>query len=310
MTYRLFGILLLFFSPVASLASEIMFEGYYRVELEGKPIGYTILRYEFEPKTKIFEAKSFLRVKFGDKIVQESTKAKATDKFKPVSYQYTSQVGDEIKAIDASFTGEVMKVNFSDGKKTRTENSKIPKGTFLSSFLPYLMLQQKLEIGQNFQYSAVAEEDGASYNGKAMMQSKEAKPGYELFSVLNRFKGEEFISKMAIIKDAKTGKNVKGEVFATVSPAKNLSTRLMGSAVQATEGMIVPNKTLLTVFGGIPTGKINMVADPASLKNAGAEEPTEPGPANIASPVPPEPEPEAIIPKAQPEVKLKPKTGQ
>src|SRR4051812_12531568 len=84
MTYRLFGILLLFFSPVAAFPAEIMFEGYYRVELEGKPIGYTILRYEFEPKTKMFEAKSFLRVKFGDKIVQESTKAKATDKFKPI----------------------------------------------------------------------------------------------------------------------------------------------------------------------------------------------------------------------------------
>ena len=265
MTNHLFGILLLFFSPGPLFAGEIMFEGYYRVELQGKQIGYTILRYEFEPKTSIFEAKSFLRVKFGDKIVQESTKAKATDKFKPISYQYTSQVGDEIHAVDATFSGEVMKTTFSDGKKVRTENSKIPKGTFLSSFLPYLMLQQKLEIGQNFQYSAVAEEDGASYAGKAMMQSKEVKPGYELFTVLNRFKGEEFISKMAIVKDGKGEKNVKGEVFGTLSPAKNLSTRLMGSAALATEGQVVPNKILLTVFGGIPSGKINMVAEPAVI---------------------------------------------
>src|ERR1035437_4435778 len=230
MTYRLFGILLLFFSPVTLFANETMFEGYYRFELENKPVGYTILRFSFDPKANTFEADSFLRAKFGDRIVQESLKATATDKFHPISYQYTSQVGDQMKMIDATFKGDVMTLKINDAKKIRSETYKNPKGTFLSTFLPYLLLQKNLELNEAFKYSAVAEEDGGSYNGKAWLQSKETKPGYVVFTIVNKYKGEEFISKMAIVKDPKNAtKNVKGEVLATLSPTKNHSIRLMAS---------------------------------------------------------------------------------
>lgn len=282
------------FGLVGAHAGEVMFDGYYRVELQGKHIGYVIQRFEFDAQSKTFESKSFLRAKFGDKLVQESTVAKSSDKFKPISYQYTSQIGDTLKAVDATFNGDIMKATFNDGKKVRTETSKLTvKGTFLSSFLPYLMLQRKLAIGDNFQYSAVAEEEGASYNGKTLLQSKEQKPGYETFTILNRFKGEEFVSKMAIIKDPKTGRNVKGEVFSTISPVKGVSTQLVASPELATEGQVVPNKTLMKVFGAIPTGKLNLVASPASVNtgsdsDAPATKKVDTGPALIPSPVPSE----------------------
>lgn len=303
MAYRLFGIFLLCFSPVVLFAKEIMFEGYYRVELENKPIGYTILRYSYDPGPKNFEVQSFLRAKFGDKIVQESLKGISTDKFHPVSYQYTSQVGEELKMIDATFktlkAKEVMELKINDGKKLKTETYEIPKGTFLSSFLPYMLLRQKLQLNDAFKYSAVAEEDGNSYWGKAWLLSKEAKPGYEVFTIMNKFKSEEFQSQMAVVKDPKDAlKNIKGEVFATNSPVKNLGTRLVASPSQATEGQIVPNKTLLTVFGTIPTGKINMVATPPD-----SEAPALSG-QKIASPVPPTAMP-APVPIKPPPAKSK-----
>ncbi|MGZ3721967.1 MAG: hypothetical protein ACXVA9_03490 [Bdellovibrionales bacterium] len=267
MAYRLFGILILFFSPVTLFASEVMFEGYYRVELENKPIGYTILRFSFDPGSNTFEATSFLRVKFGDKIVQESLKAKSDDKFHPISYNYTSQVGDALKMIDATFKGEVMTLKVNDAKKVRNETYKLVKGTFLSSFLPYLLLMQKLELNEAFKYSAIAEEEGNSYWGKAWLQAREVKPGMEVFTIMNKYKGEEFFSHMAIVKDPKNAtKNIKGEVLSTNSPTKNVSTKLMASASQATEGQMIPNKTLLALFGGIPTGKINMVATPPDIE--------------------------------------------
>ena len=55
MAYRLFGLFLLFFSPALALAGEIMFEGYYRIELSGSHVGYYIQRFEFDPKTKSFQ---------------------------------------------------------------------------------------------------------------------------------------------------------------------------------------------------------------------------------------------------------------
>jgi hypothetical protein len=263
MAYRLFGILLLFFSPVAALAGDVMFEGYYRIELEHKPIGYNIQRYEFDPKSKTFSSISFLRAKFGDKTVQESLKAKANDKFEPISYQYTSQVGDQVKTIDGSFKGQIMKLATSDGKKVRNETFKIPKGTFLSSFLVYILMQKKLAPNDAFKYSAVAEEDGNSYYGKSWLESKEDKGSYVVFRILNSFKGEKFVSNMAAIPDAGNPDHyVKAEVLGTDSPVKNISTELVASPSQATAGQLVPNKILLTVFGNMPTGKLNLVATP------------------------------------------------
>lgn len=281
MAYRLLGFLLLFFSPGPLFAAETMFEGYYRYEHEGKHIGYSILRYSYDPKEQNFEVHSFVRVKLGDQVLQESLKGKANAKFHPLSYQYTGQVGDNVKMIDATFKGEIMTLKINDAKKLRNETHKVPKGTFLVSFLPYLLLKQKLELNEAFKYSAIAEEEGNSYWGKAWLTGKEVKPGMILFTISNKYNNEEFISTLAVVKDPKDAlKNVRGEAFSVNTPSKNIKARLVASANQATEGQLVPNKILLTLFGGIPTGKINMIATP----------PMEDGPVTkddkIASPVP------------------------
>ncbi len=262
----LFGIVLLFFSPARGFARETIFEGYYAIKLQGKAVGYQVQRYEFDAKTRTFHSLSFLRAKFGDKLVQESLQAKASDKFKPISYQYTSQTGDVLQMIDATFTGDIMKIKASDGKKLDTKTFKIPKGTFLSTFLPFLLLTQKLESAKPFKYSAVAEEDGNSYDGRAMVQSHEHTPGYDLVTLVNKFKGDEFYSKMAIVPDPKNlDKNTKGEVLSVEMPTKDVTIKLVPQASLATEGQIVPNTTLAKIFGGMPVGKINLLATPPEV---------------------------------------------
>lgn len=263
MVHIISTLLVLLLSLGQASASEVMFEGYYRIDLEAKHIGYSVLRYEFDPKAKTFQVTSFVRAKMGNDIVQESFKGKTTDRFEPISYQYTSIIGKENKMIDASFKGQIMNLSISDGKKVRKETHKIPKGTFYSSFLPYMMLQKKLELNQAFKYEALAEEEGNVYTGKSLVESKEKRGPYETFNILNSYKGEEFISEMAVIKDPKNpDKNIRGEVFSTNSPAKKLSTQLVNSPSVATKGQVVPNKVMVSLFGGMPTGKLNLVATP------------------------------------------------
>ena len=290
---------LLTFGPVFGLAnvgaSEIMFEGYYKISLENKPIGYVIQRYEFDPAKKQFISTSFQRAKLGGKIVQESLKAFADDKFRPLSYQYTAQVGDEIKVIDGTFKGEIMKLMITDGKKTaRNETYKNPKGTFLSSFLVYIMMQKKLALNEAFKYSAIAEEDGSSTYGTSWLETKEDKGGYVLFRVLNSFKGEKYASNLAVVPDPKSPDHfIKGEVLGTISPVKNVSTELMASPAQATEGQMVPNKVLITLFGNMPTGKLNMVSHPLETPATAAAKPLLPAsnaPATLKTPTPPAPD--------------------
>jgi len=264
MSIARFTLLLLIFGPVTSLAGDIMFEGYYKITLSGKSVGYNIQRYEYDAKSKTFSSISFLRVNFGQQLVQESLKAKSNDKFQPLSYQYTSQVDNELKTIDASFKGEIMQLTISDGKKkARTETHKLPKGTFLSSFLTYILMQKKLPVNEVFKYSGVAEEDGGSYWGKAWIQTKVTKGPYTVLRVMNKFKGEEFGSNLAVIVDPKNpDQYIKGEIITTDSAAKAIATELVSNPSQATEGHTVPNKVLVTLFGNMPTGKINMVATP------------------------------------------------
>lgn len=265
----LFGLLCLYFSPVTALAGEIMFEGYYRVEAESKHIGYIVQRYEFDSKAKQFTFISFMRIKLGDKIIQESTKGKANDKFHPISYNYTSQVNEAMKAIDATFTGQVMKIKITDGKTIKDPTYKIPEGTFLSSFLIYVMLQKKLPLNQAFKYSAVVEEDGDSRWGKALLETKEQKGSVVQFSILNAFKEGEFRSKLLAVPDPnpkEKDKYIKAEIIFTEDTKQSLTTRLVASPAEATEGQMVPNKIMTTLFGGMPTGKVNMVANPPKEK--------------------------------------------
>ncbi len=265
MVNLLFGLIGLFFSLGQAFAGEIMFEGYYRVEASGKPVGYIIQRFEFDAKAKTFDATTFMRVKLGDKIIQESLKGKANDKFNPISYSYTSQVNEAVNGIDATFTGQIMKLKKTDGKKLTNETHKIPEGSFLSSFLVFVMLQKKLPLNQAFKYSGIAEEEGAGYWGKAWLESKEQKGKLTVFRVLNSFKGQEFISQLAAIPDPdpkEKDKYVKGEVLATESPKQSLTTTLVATPNLATEGQMVPNKILVALFGAVPTGKVNVVTNP------------------------------------------------
>lgn len=269
----LFGLMVLFFSPGFAFAGEIMFEGYYRVELAGKHIGYYIQRYEFDPKGKTFDSISFLRIKIGDDITQRSLKAKANDKFQPVSYQFTSQDGKALKSIDASFKGEVMQLKISDGKKLKTETHKVPKGTFMTSFLQYIMMQRPMPLNQAFKYSGIAEEEGASYWGKAWLSAKEDRNGFVVFKILNSFKNEEFVSKLAAVPDSKEkDKYVKGEVLGTSLPATGLTMELVNSPNLATEGQLVPNKILLSVFGTMPLGKANMLSTATDVPKSTEEQ--------------------------------------
>lgn len=265
MLYRNFLAFLLFLSPEFAFAGDVMFEGYYRIKLNGQHIGYDIQRYSFDPKTKTFENISFLRVKIGDDLIQESLKAKSDDRFQPVSFQYTSQTGDQLKSIDGTFKGQAMQLKKSDWKKTKTETYKIPKDTILSSFLVYVLLQKEMNPNKPpYKYSAVAEEEGNSYFGFAKIESVTKKnSSYSTVKIRNRFKNEEFYSTMTVIPDEKTpNKFTRGEVVFTDSEVKNLTTELVATPNLATEGQTVPNKILVTLFGNVPSGKLNLVAAP------------------------------------------------
>lgn len=247
----LFGCLVLFFSLYSfSTVAEVLFEGYAKINAGSKKIGYYVQRYEFDPKKKQFTSINFIRTSPSGGDITESLKAVANDKFQPISYQYTSKVGDQVKVIDAEFKGQTMNFIVSNGAQKNTFTRKLPEGTFLSTFLQYLMLQNGYEVGKKFVYSAVSEEDGEVHQGEALIKEEMELNGHKGFRVLNQFKSSQFISFIT----------PKGEVLGTVSPVQDISTELVPRAEEAITGQLVQNKTLSLLFGKVPEGKVNILA--------------------------------------------------
>ena len=255
---RLTLILVVLFLASAAKA-DVLFEGYSKILIDGVHVGYTVQRYEFDPKKKEFSTISFLKTNALGGNITESLKARSNAKFQPISFSFTSLVGDQPKTIDATFKGDTMTAKVKDGaKKPETIVKKIPKEAFLASFLGYVMLNSKegLKTGLKYTYKAVAEEDAGLYGGEAYVAAEEPMNGVTSFKILNKFKGAEFASWVTH----------KGEIITTKSPAQKLATELVATVKEATEGQQLNSVTLSQLFGAIPKGVENAIARRGSDK--------------------------------------------
>jgi hypothetical protein len=232
-----------------AVRAEVLFEGYSKITSGGVHIGYSIARYEYDAKKKQFIATTFLKTnEFGGNLT-ESLKAFSSDDMKPVSYQYTTLVGNQVKVIDAKFEKGKILASVKDGPKNEKIVKEVPKGAFLSSFLAYVMLKspQGLKADTKYDFQAIAEEDADIYKGVAFVKNPEDLNGIKVLRVLNEFKGTKFVSLVS----------ERGEVLSTKSPVQGIGTELVAKPSDATASFPVPTSTLKTLFGDVPTGQFN-----------------------------------------------------
>jgi len=240
--------------------AEVLFEGYYKIIVGGSAIGYTISKYEYDAKSKKFISTYFLKTVGQGSEITESLKAFAADDLGPISYSYTTIVGKDTKTIDAKFTGLKMTAQVKEGGKTKTIRKDLPKNTFLSTFLVYVMLKSKegLKTNSDYKYKAIAEEDAEVYDGAASVGKEDAFLGLKAFKVQNEFKKVPFLSYV----------NERGEVLGTTSVAQGVSTELVATGAEATKGFPVSDSILKSLFGEVPAGKNNMLSKSATMQPA------------------------------------------
>lgn len=258
----IFAILMI---PFASQA-DVLFEGYSKIMAGDQHIGYVISRYEFDAKKKQFLSTYLLKTGKGNSEVTESLKAVADSELAPVSYEYTTLAGKDVKTIDARFkSGNMSAVVKNNGKIQRIEK-KIPKGTFLSTFLVYLMLKSKegLRSETNYEYQAIAEEDAAIYKGQALVGKEEVYNGFKVFKILNTFKDTKFLSYV----------NERGEVLGTNAMGQGVTTELVAAPNDATTGQSFSSTILKTLFDTVPAGQNNVVAQNQKIKKTETPAPT------------------------------------
>lgn len=257
MVGRLLFCLVILATPFSQ--AEVLFEGYSKVMSGGVHIGFYVSRYEFDAKKKQFIATSLLKTGELGGNITESLKAYANEDLQPISYSYTSLVGTKSKVIDAKFEKGKILATVKEGANISKINKPLPKGTFLSQFLAYLILKSKdgLKPETKYDYKAVAEEEGEIASGFAVVKNMEDVGGLKAFRIINEFKSSKFISFV----------NERGEVLSTKSPAQSISTELMAQPSLATGNFPVPSGLLKTLFGDVPTGQVNEVSRKNQAEN-------------------------------------------
>ncbi|MFN7905916.1 MAG: hypothetical protein ACK5P5_12110 [Pseudobdellovibrionaceae bacterium] len=238
---------------------ENLFEGYYKILVGEKHIGYLIARYDYNTKQKQFVAKTFQKIKTDTEEEMQSLVAISDDGFNPIKYEFTSSLKQgqttKTRTIDAQFKNNKMTALFQEDGIKKTITKDIPKGVFLSTFLTYLILKQPKGMTANLSinYSAIAEEDADIYSGKVSTGKLQKMKGFSVLEAKTDYKQNKFT---AYITD-------RGEVMGTVSPLSGVGSELVAQPSEATQGMELNSKILQSIFGEIPLGINNMVAKAA-----------------------------------------------
>lgn len=242
-------ILLSLFLFTVSAHAEILFEGYSKVFINDEHKGFTVIRYEFDQKMQHFKSTYLLKLAN----VTESVKAVADESLKPISYEYTSASGNEQKIINAKFAGGKVNATVKTGKKIEKINKDLPPGTFISTFLVYVMLKSKdgLKSDTHYEYQAIAEEEAKVYKGKALVGKTEIFKGISSYKILNTFNQQKFLSYV----------NGKGEILGTESldHGINVRTELVAEPKEAIASFLKNTTVLKILFGDIPKGENNTV---------------------------------------------------
>ena len=227
----------------------ILFEGYSQILVDSKHMGYVIQRYEHNPKKKELISKYYIQTSPALGGRRESLIAHSTEKFQPLSYRYTDRGPNHKRIIEARFKKNLMQGYVFDGKTKKQFQKRFPNGTFLSTFLGYLILNKGYREGVKFTFSAISEEDGDVFSGESYVKEATHRGGFKVFKVLNKFKGSQFTSLIS----------PQGEVLSTHSPMQRVSTQIT-SFKAATKGYSLDKKSLRAIFGEIPQGTKNIYA--------------------------------------------------
>lgn len=236
--------LCLFISMISpQLKADVLNEGWYKVMSANVHIGFYVVRYEYDPKKRQFTSKSFLKTNPAGGDITESLVAVSDEGMKPVSYQYTSlNKKDGATTIDAKFSNNKISLVSSIKGVKKTETRDIKKGSFLSAHLPLMLIKKGVEVGKNFGYTAIAEEEGKTHEGKSFIKETKKLGTKDLYRILNTFKGTKFVSLM----------DKNGQIIATKAPLLGLTTNLEKDSKTAAGNISIPKKSLKKIFGSLP----------------------------------------------------------
>ncbi len=173
---------------------------------------------------------------------------------KKLDKENKAKLAKGIAVTEKTAPSEILKMTavVNDSGKTNRIVEDLPKGTFLSYFLVYLMLKSKsgIQTDSKYEYKAIAEEKPKLVDGVAIVRKEEEFNGVKAYKIENKFSDQTFIS---YVTD-------KGQVIGVLNPSQSIETLLVAKPSEATGEFNVPTTILKNLFGDVPLGAGNIIS--------------------------------------------------
>lgn len=233
-------------------SADIQFEGYFRIERDGRAIGYMIHRVEHRPSQNQRIISTYIRRRRGEVENYTFTRSVVKNDFTPVSYYFRADDHNLDQYSKAEFSGSKIQVDTFDakGKKIASAIETPPKGAFLSAFTNYLLPPAKMELGKDYDYLAFTEEFGRYQRGELFLKETKSVAGQTVYQTFDDVSGETIESFMFGNGDPLGSRSLAGDVVAY----------LVSSRTEAVQGFDeFPQKHVIEFFKDLPEGKKNPV---------------------------------------------------
>ncbi len=245
--YVLLYAFILLFS--GSAFAKVISENWYKVLSTNVHTGFIFMRTEFLESSKQFQITYLLSTNAAGGNVSESLKTISSEGLKPISYQYTSLTAGKAKTIDAVVKKDLktnkdkLFLNITEEGKSFVKEEVLEEGSMFSSSIGLRLLTEGIKLDKNYSYKGIAEEDGTTNKGLVYIKSLETFKGKKAYKVTNDFKSVRFISFLS----------QDGITLATKSPELGIDTEIANTQEEATKGLVLPIKTMESLFGKYPS---------------------------------------------------------
>ncbi len=230
--------------------AEITFEGIFKIEKNKSHIGYAIQRVEIDD-TKKRSITLYIKTMKSGKTETTISRSYSDEEFLPLNSLFSSDETGVHESINSAFGGPstIVNTNFDKSKaNSRKDELPAPEGTFLSSFLFYIVDLTKLDIGVVKNYEAFSEEDGRYSWGKLKLVSRKSFGDKKVLQLDDFFAGES-IENFVLSN---------GDPIGARSDFNKIVTYIT-SKTEAVKDFDFPQVELTEIFKDLPEGTKNPV---------------------------------------------------
>ncbi len=232
-----------------AVSAEVLFEAFYRIEKDGKHLGYVVERMSQNAELKTLV--TFVYTEHdGEKYYETIRSVAKKGTFAPVESARGGNNTGSRKEVAATFAGGKgwVEIRNPRGRKAFSkEPLDMKKTSFQSSYLFYVADLEKLQKGKNYSFDLYAERLG--------------RPAYGQLSLEGETKaGDSKIQHLVLDLTGETIENfigVNGDPLGSRSPAQGTIAFWVKTKQEAVGFFEYPNNDLIALFGDLPEGKKN-----------------------------------------------------